>query len=65
MHEGASSGSEPRKATSLRECVPAKIIFSSGNVAITLEEVLSRTLYFTNGVYTDLSPSIKIIPDNL
>ena len=39
MHEGASSGSEPRKATSLQESVPAKIIFFSGNVAITLEEV--------------------------
>ena len=34
-------------------------------MAITLEEVLSRTLHFTNGVYTDLPPSIKIILDNL
>ena len=65
MHEGASSGSKPRKATSLQDPVPSKMIFSNGNVAITLEEVLSRTLHFTNGVYTDLPPSIKIILDNL
>ena len=65
MHECASSGSEPRKATSLQDLTPTKIIFSSGNVAITLQEVLSRTLQFTNGVYTDLPPSIKIILDNL
>ena len=64
-HEGASSGTEPREATSLQEEVPFKIIFSSGNVAITLQEVLSRNFQFTNGVYTDLPPSIKIILDNL
>ena len=65
MHEGASSGSEPRKATSLQDFVPAKMTFSSGNMAITFQEVLSRTLQFNNGVYTDLPPSINFILDNL
>ena len=65
MHEGTSFGSEPRKATSLQKFVPAKMTFSSGNMAITLQEVLSRTLQFNNGVYTDLPPSIKFILDNL
>ena len=64
-HEGASSGPEPRKATSLQEYIPLKIIFSNGNMAITLHEVLSRNFQFTNGVYTELPPSIKIILDNL
>ena len=65
MHEGASSGSEPRKATSLQEFALAKITYSNGTMAITLQEVLSRTLQFSNGVYTDLPPSIKILLDNL
>ena len=65
MHEGASSGSEPRKATSLQDFAPTKITFSSGNMAITLQEVLSRNVQFNNGVYTDLPPSIKFILDNL
>ena len=65
MHEGASSGSEPRKATSLQEFVPAKLAYSNGIVAITLQEVLSRNLQFNHGVYTDLPPSIKILLDNL
>ena len=34
-------------------------------MAITLQEVLSRNFQFTNGVYTELPPSIKIILDNL
>ena len=34
-------------------------------MAITLHEVLSRNFQFTNGVDTDLPPSIKIILDNL
>ena len=65
MHEGASSGSEPRKAKSLQEFVPAKMTFSSGSMTITLQEVLSRTLQFNEGIYTDLPPSIKFILDNL
>ena len=65
MHEGASSGIEPRKATSLQELAPAMVTYSSVNMVVTLHEVLSKTLKFTNGVYTDLSPSIKIILNNL
>ena len=65
MHEGTSSGSEPKKATSLQNFAPAKITFSSGSMAITLQEVLSRTLQFTDGVYIDLPPSIKFILDKL
>ena len=34
-------------------------------MAITLQEVLSRNFQFTNGVYTELPPSIKMILDNL
>ena len=65
MHESASSGSEPRKATSLQEFVPAKMTYSNGIMAITLHEVVSRNLQFNHGVYTDLPPSIKILLDNL
>ena len=64
-HEGASSGSEPRKATSLQEFALAKVTYSNGIMAITLKEVLSRNLQFNHGVYTDLPPSIKILLDNL
>ena len=55
MHEGASSGSEPRKATSLQS-----LTYSNGTKAITLQKVVS-----SNGVYSDLPPSIKILLDNL
>ena len=65
MHEGASSGQEPRKATSLQNLNPTTITFSSGYMAITLHEVLSKALQFNNGVYIDLPPSIKFILDNL
>ena len=65
MHEGASSGLEPRKATSLQEFIPAKLTYSNGIMAITLQEVLSKNLQFNHGVYTDLLPSIKILLDNL
>ena len=65
MHEGASSGSKPRKATSLQSFAPTKVTYSNGTKAITLQEVLSRTLQFSNGVYTNLPPSIKILLDNL
>ena len=44
MHEGASSGSKPRRATSLQSFAPAKITYSNGTKAITLQEVVSRTL---------------------
>ena len=65
MHEGASFGSEPRKATSLQDFALAKITYSNGTLAITLQEVLKRNLQYSNGVYSDLPPSIKILLDNL
>ena len=55
MHEGTSSGSEPRRATSLQS-----LTYSNGTKAITLQKVVS-----SNGVYSDLPPSIKILLDNL
>ena len=64
-HEGTSAGTEPREVTSLLEHVPLQITFSGGNMNITLHEVLSRNYQFTNGVYTGLPPSIKIVLDNL
>ena len=65
MHKGASSGLEPSKATSLQEFVPAKMTYSNGIMAITLQEVLSKTLQFNHGVYIDSPPSIKTLLDNL
>ena len=65
MHEGTSSGSEPRRATSLQSFAPTKVTYSNGTKAITLQEVLSKTLQFSNGVYIDLPPSIKVLLDNL
>ena len=65
MHEGGSSGSEPRRATSLQSFAPAKITYSNEIKAITLQEVVSRTLKYSNGVYPNLPPSIKILLDNL
>ena len=38
--------------------------YSSGDMAIALQEVLSRTLRFNRGAYTNLPPSIKVILDN-
>ena len=65
LHKGASSRSRPRKATSLQNFAPTKITYSNGTKAITLQEVVSRTLQYNNRVYTDLPPSIKILLDNL
>ena len=36
MHEGASSGVEPRKATSLQEFVPTMVTYSSADTVVTL-----------------------------
>ena len=55
MHEGTSSGSEPRRATSLQSFALTKVTYSNGTKAITLQEVLSKTL----------PPSIKVLLDNL
>ena len=40
-HEGASSGVKPSKSTSLQEFVPAEVTYSSGDIVIALQEVLS------------------------
>ena len=65
MHEGASSGVKPSRSTSLQEFVPTEVTYSSGDMAISLEEVLSRNLQFHNGTYLELPDSIKFILDNL
>ena len=54
-HEGTSFGLEPRRATSLQSFAPTKVTYSNGTKAITLQEVLSKTLQFSNGVYTESS----------
>jgi len=65
MHEGASSGIKPSRSTSLQGYVPAEMTYSSGDMIIALQEVLSRSLQFHNGVYSELPDSIKYILDNL
>ena len=65
MHEGASSGIKPSRSTSLQEFVLIEVTYSSGDMVIALQEVLSRSLQFHNGTYTELPNSIKFILDNL
>ena len=65
MHEGASSGKEPRKATSLQTMYPETVTYSSGSMAITLEKVRKKALQFSGGIYTELLPTTKFILDNL
>ena len=65
MHEGASSGVKPSRSTSLQEFVPAEVTYSSGDMVIALQEVLSRNLQFHNGTYSELPDSIKFTLDNL
>ena len=65
MHEGASSGVKPSGSTSLQGYVPTKMTYSSGDMIIALQEVLSRSLQFHNGVYNELPDSTKYILDNL
>ena len=65
MHEGVSSGKEPRKATSLQTMYPEAVTYSSCYMAITLQEVKNKALQFSKGVYKDLPPSTKFILDNL
>ena len=65
MHEGASSGKEPRKATSLQTMYPETVTYSSGFMAITLEKVKKRALQFSGGIYSELPPTTKFILDNL
>ena len=65
MHEGASSRVKPSGSKSLQEFVPAEVTYSSGDMIIALQEVLSRNLQFHNGTYSELPDSIKFILDNL
>ena len=65
MHEGASSGKEPRKATSLQTMYPETVTYSSSFMAITLEKVKNKALRFSRGIYKDLPPTTKFILDNL
>ena len=65
MHEDASSGVKPSRSTSLQGFVPAEVTYSSGDMVIALQEVLSKNLKFHNGTYSELPNSIKFILDNL
>ena len=65
MHEGASSRVNPDGSKSFQEFVPAEVTYSSGDMVITLQEILSRSLQFHNGTYIELPNSIKFILDNL
>ena len=57
MHEGASFGKEPRKATSLQTMYPETVTYSSGFMAITLEKVRKKALQFSGGIYSELPPT--------
>ena len=65
MHESVSLRRNPRGSISLLEFVPAEVTYSSGDMVAVLQEVLSKTLQFNDGVYEDLPHSIKFILDNL
>ena len=65
MHEGAFSRVKPSGSTSLQEFVLAEVTYSSGDMVIALQEVLSKNLQFHNGFYLELPDSIKFILDNL
>ena len=65
MHEGVSSKGNLGGSKSLQDYVLAKVTYSSGDRAIILQEVISRTLQFNNGAYVELPNSIKFILDNL
>ena len=65
MHEGVFFEVNPKGSISLQEFVPAEVTYSSGDMVVTLQEVLSRTLQFHNGVFKELPNPIKFILDNL
>ena len=67
MHEGPSSGVKSSRSRSLQEFVPTEVTYSysSGDMVIVPQEVLSRNLQFHNGTYSELPDSIKFILDNL
>ena len=65
MRECASSRVKTSRSTCLQEFVPTKVTYSSGDMVIALQEVLSRNLQFHNETYSELPNSIKFILDNL
>ncbi|KAK9984743.1 hypothetical protein SO802_034268 [Lithocarpus litseifolius] len=65
MHEGVSSRVKPSRSTSLQEFVPAEVTYSSDDMVVALQEVLSRTFQFHNEIYSELPNSVKFILDNL
>ena len=65
MHEGAFSRRNPRGSISLQEFLLVEVTYSSGDMVAVLQEVLSKTLQFNDGVYEDLPYYIKFILDNL
>ncbi|KAL0000987.1 hypothetical protein SO802_014768 [Lithocarpus litseifolius] len=65
MHEGASSRRNPSRSTSLPEFAPAEVAYSSGDMVIALHEVLSKTLQFHNGAFSELPTLVKVLLDNL
>ena len=65
MDEGASSRVKSNGSTFLQEFVLVEVTYSSGDMIIALQEVLSRRLQFHNGTYSELLDSIKFIVDNL
>ena len=65
MHEGTSSRVKPSGSTSLQELVSVEVTYSNVDMVIALQEVLSRTIQFHNGTYSELPDSIKFILNNL
>ena len=65
MHEGASSGVKSSGTTSFQGDVPAEVTYSSGDMVIVLQKVLSKNLQFHNGFHLKLPDSIKFILDKL
>ncbi|KAL0007411.1 hypothetical protein SO802_008913, partial [Lithocarpus litseifolius] len=64
MHEGVSSGTKPSRSTSFQEFALAEVAYSSGDMVIALQEVLSKTLQFYNGVYSEPPAPVKLLLDN-
>ncbi|KAK9993594.1 hypothetical protein SO802_023297 [Lithocarpus litseifolius] len=65
MHEGASSRRNPSRSTSFQESVPAEVTFSSGDMEITLQEVISKILQYHNGNFSELPTPVKVPLNNL
>ncbi|KAK9989056.1 hypothetical protein SO802_029295 [Lithocarpus litseifolius] len=65
MHEGASSRRNSRGSTSLQKSVPVEVTFSSGDMEITLQEVIYKILQFHNGNFSELPTPVKVLLDNL